>query len=491
MILKEHNTTNIKKTSGRCIAAPGRAKVKIIVTSVIIVILILLFLLKKQGVFGAGRVNPPELFSIFYTCDTSGHIEPCGCVGGMAGGISRRQTYLAQAKPLDFLLVDAGDVTAGYRPWEILELEYILKGYEQMGYHAVNIGRREALINYDELKKLKEQYSQFVSANLQGPDGKLVFEPFVVVKLSNGYRCGIVGILDDNLEEDEIAEGLTVTPPSDAISKYLPELKKKADYIVLLAFADQDKIKEIAKQFFEIDVIVGGDVHQALNMPMKENHSIYVLNTDKGKNVGRLNVRYISEDDWKYDGEITVIPETMDRDEKLAQLVEDYKLELKAREFRPLKDDEEGLSAITAVRSKNADKYIGPESCEECHKKAFKVWSDSKHKNAFKALEEKNDHYNPKCLQCHVVGYMASDGYISQELTPKLKNVSCESCHGRGDHHVKLESDKEVKIEKLEMKKTECITCHDKENSPEFNEEEYWKKITHGLDEEKADPNKE
>ncbi|MBN2590503.1 MAG: hypothetical protein JXA96_11635 [Sedimentisphaerales bacterium] len=487
MVLKEHDTTNIINMRKNSILASGRAKVKIIVTSIIIVILILLFFMKKQGVFGAGKVNPPELFSIFYTCDTSGHIEPCGCVGGMAGGLSRRQTYLVQSKPSDFLLVDAGDVTAGYRPWEILELEYILKGYEQMGYHAVNVGRREVLIKYDDLKNLKNQYSQFVSANLQGPDGKLVFEPFVVVKLSNGYRCGIIGILDDNLQEDEIGDGLTVTPPSDALSKYLPELKKKSDYIVLLAFADQDKIKEIAKQFFEVDVIVGGDVHQATSMPLKENHSILVLNTDKGKNVGRLNVRYTSEDELKYDGEIFVIAESMERDEYLAQLVEEYKLELKERQFRPLKDDEEGLSAISAMRSKNADKYIGPESCEECHEKAYKIWEESKHANAFKALEEKNDHYNPKCVQCHVVGYMASDGYISQELTPKLKNVSCESCHGRGDHHVKLESDKEVKIEQLGMKQTDCITCHDEENSPEFNEEEYWEKITHGLDEEKAE----
>ncbi len=81
---------------------------------------------------------------------------------------------------------------------------------------------------------------------------------------------------------------------------------------------------------------------------------------------------------------------------------------------------------------------------------------------------------------------MASDGYISQELTPELKNVSCEACHGRGDHHVKLENDEKVKLEKIGMKKTDCITCHDKENSPEFNEEEYWEKITHGLDEVKS-----
>ena len=162
-------------------------------------------------------------------------------------------------------------------------------------------------------------------------------------------------------------------------------------------------------------------------------------------------------------------------------------MQLKEREFHPIKDDEEGLSSITAVRSKNADKYVGHAKCEECHKSAYKTWSESKHTNAFKALEDDNNQYNPKCLQCHTVGYMASDGYISRELTPELRNVSCEACHGRGDHHVKLESDEEMTLDKLGMKKTDCITCHDEENSPDFNEEEYWEKITHGLDEVKPD----
>ena len=177
----------------------------------------------------------------------------------------------------------------------------------------------------------------------------------------------------------------------------------------------------------------------------------------------------------------------MERDAHIAQLVEDYKMQLKEREFHPIKDDEEGLSAISAVRSKNADKYIGPAGCEECHKSAYKIWSEAKHKEAFKSLEKNNDQYNPKCLQCHTVGYMASDGYISQELTPELKGVSCEACHGRGDHHVKLESDEKVALEQIGMKKVDCVTCHDEENSPDFNEEQYWEKITHGLDEVKTD----
>ena len=96
MILKKNDKVKSSccqtKTSPR---AYGRARTKTIAVSVVIVLVILFFLMKKQGIFGLSSKYPPEVFSIFYTCDTSGHIEPCGCVGGMAGGISRRQTSRA------------------------------------------------------------------------------------------------------------------------------------------------------------------------------------------------------------------------------------------------------------------------------------------------------------------------------------------------------------------------------------------------------------
>jgi hypothetical protein len=446
----------------------------------------LLFLLKKTGVFGITHVSPPETFSIFYTCDTTGHIEPCGCSSGMAGGISRRQTYFAQTLPRNYLIVDAGNVTAGNRPWEILELEYILKGYDKMGYHAVNIGQREILLGFDALKKIKGQYSRFVSANVYGPDGQLVFNPYIVTKLSNGYRCGIIGIVDDDVTADEIGEGLKLAPPIDALSKYLPDLKKKSDYIVLLAFAEQEKLKAIARHFFEINIIVGGKVQQASSYPLLENKSAIVFNTDKGKNVGKLDIRLASENRRRYDNDIFVIEEAMKKDEVIAALVEEYKAQLKEREFHPLKNDEEGISSISAVRSKNADKYIGPQSCKECHEKSYKTWSESKHAKAFDALEAQNNQYNPKCLPCHSVGYMASDGYFNEKITPQLKNVSCESCHGRGDYHVKLENNEKITIEQLKMKQTKCITCHDKENSPAFDETKYLEKITHGKNDSKV-----
>ncbi len=463
-----------KRKSRTAIALAGLA--------ILVLLLLMVIMHRSRLTLGSAAARPPETFSIFYTCDTEGHMEPCGCASGMAGGISRRRAFLAHNIPRDFLLVDAGDVIAGPREWELLELEYILKGYEVMGYHAVNIGHRELSLGLEGLRRVRRDYARLVSANVLDPNGDHVVEPYVVVELSNGYRCGIIGVVDEHVEPDQIGAGLRLIAPTEAIAKYLPELKQKADFIVLLAFADEPQMQALATQFFEIDVIVGGKVRQATTDPVLANRSAIVFNTDKGKNVGRLDIHYRKNEAWQYTGSMTVLEESMEKDPQIAALVEEYKEQLKARDFRPVKDDEEGLSSISAARSKTADRYVGPESCRECHKVGYRIWLASKHAHAFAALEQQGHQYNPRCLKCHTVGYMASDGYVSQELTGHLKNVSCEACHGRGDYHNKLMASQNVGAKKVLMKAPRCLDCHDKENSPSFDSGRYWEKITHGKD---------
>jgi hypothetical protein len=466
------------------VSTEGRKKsgAAVIAASLVLLVLLLLAFVapRLRLTSGSGAAQPPETFSIFYTCDTEGHMEPCGCASGMAGGISRRRAFLVQNAPGDFLLVDAGDVAAGPREWEVLELEYILKGYEIMGYHAVNVGHRELSLGLEGLRRVRRDYGRLISANVLDPNGAPVVEPYVVVELSNGYRCGIIGVVDDRVEPDQVGAGLRLTSPPEAVAKYLPELKRKADFVVLLAFTDEPQMQALAAQFFEIDVIVGGKVRQATTDPVLENRSAIVFNTDKGKNVGRLDLRHQKNGSWQYAGSMTVLEESMEKDARITTLVEEYKEQLKAHDFRPVKDDEEGLSSISAARSKTADRYVGPESCRECHKAGYQIWLTSKHAHAFESLERQGHQYNPRCLKCHTVGYMASDGYVSEELTGHLKNVSCEACHGRGDHHNKLMADQDVVGKKILMKAPSCLDCHDYENSPHFDENRYWEKIAHG-----------
>lgn len=426
--------------------------------------------------------TPPETFTVFYTCDTRGHIEPCGCTSGMAGGLGRRQTYLTGDLPKDYLLVDAGDVTAGGRVWEQLEFEYLLKGYDIMGYHAVNLGVRELSLGAEGLKSMKTHCAQLVSANVVGKDRTPICEPYVIVELSNGFRCGITGIVDDQVDPDAVGPGLEVLSPAEALAKVLPEMQRKVDYLVLLAFTDEPEMKALAQQFFELDLIVGGQVQKASAEAVIENRSAIVFNTDKGKAVGRLDLTWGTDQSWTYQNRFKTLEETMTPDTRFVDLIEQFKQQLKVLDFRPVKDDVDGLSSIAAGR-KTTDQYVGPETCKTCHPTAYAVWANTKHAHAFATLETKGHQYNPRCLICHTVGYMESDGYVNQRLTPNLVNVSCESCHGRGDVHAKAREDSPDSEQGMTTQTPDCTACHDKENSPKFDKASYLWEIAHGKEE--------
>lgn len=302
----------------------------------------------RQQATPASATEPPDALSIFYTCDTRGHISPCNCTAGVAGGIARRKTYIDENRTANAIVVDAGDITAGPREWELLELEYILKGYEAIGYDAVNIGAREASFPLETLRELKAKHPFFVSANLEDESGNLIFEPFRIATLSNGYRIGMAGIVQDSLLPDEIGTGLRIAPPAQALEKILPELRDASDFIVVLAFADEPAMKALAERFFEIDVIIGGDVEQPSANPVQTNKSIIAYNTDKGKAVGWMNLHFIDGQAVVAENTVAMLLEHVADDSDMATLAKDLLVEQVRNNYPTEKDDEEGLSRISS-----------------------------------------------------------------------------------------------------------------------------------------------
>jgi hypothetical protein len=145
--------------------------------------------------------------------------------------------------------------------------------------------------------------------------------------------------------------------------------------------------------------------------------------------------------------------------------------------------------------------YVGSKACKDCHVAAYKVWAKSAHAKAYDTLVKADvpRNYDPECISCHVVGWHPTEhvpyksGFLGQKETPHLTDVGCESCHGPGGAH----ADAEVKADLVRQKALQaamritapgrpeaeaektCITCHDGDNSPEFNFKTYWPYVKH------------
>jgi len=125
--------------------------------------------------------------------------------------------------------------------------------------------------------------------------------------------------------------------------------------------------------------------------------------------------------------------------------------------------------------------YIGNRKCRLCHFEYFKEREKDPHANAFARLGRMKK--NPYCLKCHTTGYREHQGFVSEKITPELKGVQCEACHGPGSRHKDNPHDKgSLPIgRKIDYQRV-CIKCHDRNWTPEFDYEKYRKRIEHRIE---------
>lgn len=124
--------------------------------------------------------------------------------------------------------------------------------------------------------------------------------------------------------------------------------------------------------------------------------------------------------------------------------------------------------------------YIGNRKCRLCHFEYFKEWEKDPHANAFARLGRMKN--NPYCLKCHTTGYRGPQGFVSEKITPQLRGVQCEACHGPGSEHKVNPYNKEALPigRKIDYERV-CIKCHDRNWTPEFDYEKYRKRIEHRI----------
>ena len=433
---------------------------------------------------GGCRQSPPDALNlpIYFTCDTRGRIEPCGCFAGQFGGLTRLKTVLDTEAPDSALRVDVGDAIAGHEDYDLIEYRYVLQAFAAMHYDALNLGSREAQFSAAQLRDLKQTSPvPILAANLvDAASHRPIFDGYRIV--SRGpYRIGLIGVLDPTGLTETLGAGLAVDDMASAIERCLAEMRGRTDLIVLLAFADETKLTQLAQEYFECQVILGGKVSQPAQELKKENRSVVYFVTNESRALGILKLRLNQGTPLQVVGnEIRLLQDKIPQAAAFREVMQRYRQEV--RHTRLAVDDPNNLAADMVPGVRTVAAYVGTDQCLNCHQNAARVWQASAHAQSFATLTGRQADADPKCIGCHTIGFGSASGYRREFGGTKLVGVGCESCHGPGSLHVRQQQgDTTVNFTYRPLDAGDCRKCHQGEFSRPFRWEEFWPLIQHGM----------
>ena len=270
------------------------------VPAVLVLVVVGVVVLARDG----GRPAAGSCLRVLFTVETLGALEPCNCSGKMAGGLPVRGGYLKRQSG-EFLLLDVGCIGSGARDFEVLRAEAALRGMKHMGYDAANIGEHELWLGRELLNRLIGVGVPFVSANTLDENGLPVVPQYLLLKRS-GLSIAVTGLVESG--RYETGPGLDVCPPREALGRLIPKLRRQAGLIVVLADLDLDAVRELARDFPEITLILfrgRGDSHA----PELVNRTIIASVYGEARYVGDVTLTWQSERRLSATGEVVLLDE--------------------------------------------------------------------------------------------------------------------------------------------------------------------------------------
>ena len=460
---------------------------------------------------------PQPAATLLLSGNQIGYLEPCGCSERQSGGLSRRADLLRRLKEKGWPTagLDLGNTIKRSRRQSQIKFEITAEALDDMNYRALALGPKELALGADFLLSQHtfdpadpETGFPFLAANVTVfGSAEFATTVFSVGKIKVGTTAILSPAMAKDILETTDRDTLDVIAPDEPLKKALAALKaEKPDLLVLLSHADLEESRRLAKAFPDFDLILSaGGYDHPTGKPETVGNTMLVTVGKKAQHVGlvgfypddkthRLRFQLVDLDRERF----------LDTDAMLAYMKQ-YQERL----------EQERLSAVELPVSHNSGfTYVGSAKCGECHTKAYAKWKTTPHANAFESLKHPRNGqadfgitriYDPECLACHVTGWDPENvlrfkgGFVNEEFARTeaekelgriLKGSGCENCHGPGSRHVELvEADKLDEARKLmrvtlkTARNSLCITCHDLDNSPEFEFDKYWKRIAHpGLD---------
>src|SRR5205814_523352 len=122
-------------------------------------------------------------------------------------------------------------------------------------YDAVGVGERELGYGYRWFRAEAERSKvPVLAANLvEKSSGRAPFKPYVIVK-KGAYRVAILALLSPKIDLGPPRDSLVVEDPIATAQKLVPELRKRADVVVVLSHLGRTEGDELADRVPGIDL---------------------------------------------------------------------------------------------------------------------------------------------------------------------------------------------------------------------------------------------
>ncbi|MDX2471533.1 MAG: multiheme c-type cytochrome [SAR324 cluster bacterium] len=387
----------------------------------------------------------PQKSGFLVTGDYRGEIKPCGCSQkGDQGGIERASSFIKSHKTGKFW-VDLGNFSAQPTEQGHLKTALFVTYFKKLGLTALLPGPREFASGESFFTKHPLPYL------LSNQKRELV----PAAKKITSHGVDFYGFLSPDL----LSKGTHITPWLNDVDLFLERLGEVQENSVLLFRGNDQELLQLNESGKFKLIIVGNQGLDEVQQTLKTEIEAKTFYKPPVKGQGILQLKRLEDQT----GKIIWLTAEVKSDKSWLPHFKEYNARVN-----------DLFMAFLEQQSKAPEKrvYKGKAHCISCHPSQGELYEQSRHATAYESLKAVNKEFDPECITCHVAGFKKG-GFLSAEITPHLKGVSCENCHGPFVDHKNGWKDRK------KVEEATCKGCHTVGHSPDFNFETYFKKIVH------------
>ena len=466
--------------------------------------------------------NKKNELQLLFTHNINGETHPCGCRNYPLGGIPQVAGQMYEIhKNSPALYVDTGDTffpstsipESVHRSlsFKAKEIAYALK---KMGIRYFVPGDQDFALGEKFLNELVTEYQIQVLVSNFSSQAKIEHKRWERIRFAD-QNLFFIGVVDPAVMPTQYRN--LFKPAVTGIKNALKEIEDKYSdvknkKIILLSHSGIDADQELAKNFSELDWIIGSHTQSFLR---------YTIDVGKTRLAQTLSRNH-------YLGNITIAPNPAVADKY--QIIEIRNKMEQKWEKNPftqwLVDHKNKLDQIQLEEQQLLTEESGPikiptaSSCIECHTAQSDFWKKTAHAISYQTLVINKEENNTACVGCHSLAFQDPKAFIStqhifqfakdetphnkklkrylEDLSPHFKeiksirklddkqrfelankwhaidekhkveynyaNVQCLNCHNQSMDH----PFDDVGVAQTNNFQSKCLNCHTQDQSPEW-----------------------